>query len=475
MKPFVCALLLVSLTVAAEPASPPLSPVAVMPFRNLNGDTDLDWLGRGMTETLVSDLRASGRVDVVEREQLDHALNELALQTRDEPAPSTAARVGKLVGARTVLLGSVQRAGPQVRINARFIVVETGEVMETAKVTGPMERIFSLQDKVVAQLMGAAAPPSSKRPSGARIVRAFESYGRALASTSVEERLRLLREAQNEAPELPYAREEMARVAGRIAEFEQLNHPRLMNQAEGFRARMNDPNLTSLQRSEAALDLINFQMLRGSWRAIVRDTEQIRKLDLPFSQGRLPAEEAAYAHVLAMSHLDDPTATLKDGEAFLRDWPATLHTQVVASILRSVAIARNLREQSIRSTLQRLEEAERAHAEAFTQLKRLGWSSTLELRGRDYDRCMLATSDGTYALALEPCQRYYLTWNTPPHEERQLTRNARSFEIISLIGLRRFSEARARMEEFRAVDPQGAAGSPAEQRLLVLLPEDEEN
>ncbi|MBU8895207.1 hypothetical protein KRR26_06300 [Corallococcus sp. M34] len=474
MKPVACALLMLSLTVAAEPAPPPLSPVAVMPFRNLNGDTDLDWLGRGMTETLVSDLRASGRVDVVEREQLDHALTELALQTRDEPAPSTAARVGKLVGARTVLLGSVQRAGPQVRINARFIVVETGEVLETAKVTGPMERIFSLQDQVVARLMGTSAPPRGKRPTGPRIARAFERYGRALGSTSDEERLRLLREAQSEAPELPYAREEMARVAGRIAEFEQGNRPRLQLQAAELRTRVSDTNLTSLQRSEAAIDLIHFQLLRGSWRAAVRDTEQIRKLDLPFFQGRLPAEEAAFAHVLALSHLTDPTAAMKDGEAFLRDWPATSHTQLVTATLRSLAIARNLREQGIRATLQRMEEAERSHAEALVQLQRLGWSNTLELRGRDYDRCMLATSDGTYEFAVEPCRRYYLTWNTAPHEDRQLTRITRSLEIIALVGLRRFSEARARMAEFRAADPEGAAGSTAEQRLLVLLPEDEE-
>ena len=95
-------------------------PIAVMPFRNLNQDPDLDWLRLGIAETMISDIRGR-EMSVVEREQIDRAIAEIALQQTKAVDASTAAAVGRVVGAKTIVVGSYQKAGAQLRITARFV------------------------------------------------------------------------------------------------------------------------------------------------------------------------------------------------------------------------------------------------------------------------------------------------------------------------------------------------------------------
>lgn len=146
---------LLALGAAALPArAVSEGPVAAMPFKNLNSDPALEWLRVGMAETLVSDIRRGGKMKVVERDQVDRALAEIALQGAHGTDASTAARVGRMVGARVIVLGAFQKAGKNLRITARSVEVETGLVLEAAKVTGPMESVLSLQDEIAARLLG---------------------------------------------------------------------------------------------------------------------------------------------------------------------------------------------------------------------------------------------------------------------------------------------------------------------------------
>jgi len=67
----------------------------------------------------------------------------------------TALRVGKLLGANHLILGSFMKFRNQVRVNARVVRTETGEITGTAKVTGNFEKIFELEERLVGEILSA--------------------------------------------------------------------------------------------------------------------------------------------------------------------------------------------------------------------------------------------------------------------------------------------------------------------------------
>ncbi len=149
--------LLASATLAAEEKAPPVCDsrqvVAVTAFENLNKDPAQDWLSTGVGETLTVKLAKVPSLVVVERMQLADAMKELQLSDTAVVDQSTAAKLGKLVGAQTVVVGAIQKAGEQLRITARFVDTEKGTISNTAQADGNMKDVFALQDRLAAALL----------------------------------------------------------------------------------------------------------------------------------------------------------------------------------------------------------------------------------------------------------------------------------------------------------------------------------
>jgi DNA-binding winged helix-turn-helix (wHTH) protein/Tfp pilus assembly protein PilF len=117
--------------------------IAVMDFANVSGDDDAAWLSAGIAETVTSDLRALGHFRVVDRWRVV----EVARRT-----DGSLEQVAADLHARLTVVGSFQRTRDRIRITARVVDLATGEALADAKVDGPMDGIFALQDQVVAQL-----------------------------------------------------------------------------------------------------------------------------------------------------------------------------------------------------------------------------------------------------------------------------------------------------------------------------------
>jgi DNA-binding winged helix-turn-helix (wHTH) protein/Flp pilus assembly protein TadD len=116
--------------------------IAVMDFVNVTGDADSAWLSAGIAETVTGDLRSLGPFRVVDRWRVMEA------------ARRTSGSLQQVAGdlrARLAVVGSFQRNGDRIRITARVVDVESGEALADAKVDGPLDTIFALQDQVVAQ------------------------------------------------------------------------------------------------------------------------------------------------------------------------------------------------------------------------------------------------------------------------------------------------------------------------------------
>ncbi len=126
--------------------------VAVLPFKNASDDPEVEWLGVGIAESLGTDLRKIG-LYVVERAEVAKVVTEQKFGQLVEP--DRAARVGNMVGAQVILLGSYQSMGDLLAIDARMVQVATGAVVLTERVSGKTKDFFALQRQLSAAIAKA--------------------------------------------------------------------------------------------------------------------------------------------------------------------------------------------------------------------------------------------------------------------------------------------------------------------------------
>ena len=183
-------LLAISLAGALQAASAdsPVITVAVAPFANISKDTQTDWLGYGFAETLATKLCMVPGIQYVERSELSKALKELKLQDTALVDPATASKLGKIVGAEYVIVGSFQKIGDALKVDARVVNVETSVAAKSADDTGTMPGVFELQASLATKLvtvLGRKIPESSAKRIAARPTQSMSSYEwfcRALAA-----------------------------------------------------------------------------------------------------------------------------------------------------------------------------------------------------------------------------------------------------------------------------------------------------
>ena len=140
--------------------------VAIVPFTNLTEGPEDEWIGAGIAESLATGLPS--RYAVISRERVSETASES--NRAGATAPDEALAVGRRLGTQFVVSGAYQRLGDEIRITGRLVEVATGAVVRSAKVDGALEELFTLQDRVVAELFGppprAAVAPSPTRDAG---------------------------------------------------------------------------------------------------------------------------------------------------------------------------------------------------------------------------------------------------------------------------------------------------------------------
>lgn len=142
--------------------------VAVFPFDNGGSygqaKENFDGLQVGLAAMMITDLANNPAVRVVERSRIKDLLEEQKLGASGQVDAQTAARLGKLVGAKYVILGSfIDWYGNPFTINARIVSVETSEIIKAEKVEGKREQLFSLLSELGTKVMRGANLPALPR------------------------------------------------------------------------------------------------------------------------------------------------------------------------------------------------------------------------------------------------------------------------------------------------------------------------
>jgi len=174
---------------APTPAKRPT--VAIMLFDYGGKAAELEPLREGLAQMLISDLSGIPQVQIVERARLKDLLAEQKLGRSGKLDSATTARVGKLLGARLLVLGSYFDLGANIRVDARVVEVETGKVIRAAAANGPAVDFWTIEQELAGKLgniLGEALPdiapaklPARPRPPQMKTT-VVATYGQALAA-----------------------------------------------------------------------------------------------------------------------------------------------------------------------------------------------------------------------------------------------------------------------------------------------------
>ena len=115
---------------AAEEAAPIMVPTAaVLPFEARGRQAENDQAGKSVSDLLFVTLLENGAANLVERAELDKALNELHLSAAGLVAPESQLQLGRLIGAKILISGSLFETGGKKYVVAKVIGTETSRVL----------------------------------------------------------------------------------------------------------------------------------------------------------------------------------------------------------------------------------------------------------------------------------------------------------------------------------------------------------
>lgn len=134
-----------------DPARAPARPakempsIAVLPFDNMSGDPEQDYFSNGMTEDIITDLsKIPGLMVVARNSSFAYKGKSVDIRT-----------VGRELGVRSVLEGSVRRTAGRVRINAQLIDAANGGHLWAERYDRELTDVFVVQDEVTRQIVAA--------------------------------------------------------------------------------------------------------------------------------------------------------------------------------------------------------------------------------------------------------------------------------------------------------------------------------
>ncbi len=179
--------------------------ILVMPFENVNRSGRIFWLTEAAAVIVTDDLNALG-ADAITRDERREAFERLQVPPVAVLTDATAIRIGELVGATEIVIGSIELSGDDLVVRARSITLDTGRVEATSVERGPLPDLFATFERVSRHL----GPPSMKTTEEVERTHpplpAFENYVKGLLADSPATATNYLNAALKEQPSFGPAR-----------------------------------------------------------------------------------------------------------------------------------------------------------------------------------------------------------------------------------------------------------------------------
>lgn len=227
-------------TVTAEARAQKRKPtVAILYFDYDGTDEEMGHLRKGLAQMLITDVSVVQGIELVERTRLEDVLKELKLNQTNKIDKRSANKIGKLLGAKYLIVGGYWPLMGSLRIDVRMLSVERGTVVKSIGYNRKVTEFFQLEQQIAADLIKflktevavgsqPAAPqkkPGAKKPRTKRkrakkpkrlIAKTASRYGRALDAIDrgdKKEAKKQLKKVLKEQPDFELASLDLASLA----------------------------------------------------------------------------------------------------------------------------------------------------------------------------------------------------------------------------------------------------------------------
>ena len=121
-----------------------------MQFENVAGAEDIDWMSRGVPNMLLTGLAQTRGLDLVSGQRLDEVMRRTGRNSLESLDRSQIADVARRAGAGAIVVGSIVKAGSEIRIDAQLEDLSSGRVLAADSVRGT--DVFALVDQLAARI-----------------------------------------------------------------------------------------------------------------------------------------------------------------------------------------------------------------------------------------------------------------------------------------------------------------------------------
>jgi TolB-like protein len=313
--------------------------IAVMPFRDLMATGTK--VGEAIREVVTSDLKEVAGLKVLERGRIDQVIAEQDLtERRTDLDAISAVRLGTLLGATMLVTGAYQRSAGTVRLTARLVRVQSGEIVGTAKVDGPIGDLLQLEDQIASVLLRSAGLARAPGPFRGKLRswRAVELYGDAVVEHDDDKRRALLRRVVAEDPGLVYAVKDLDALERRMAGYGEIASRKLAADETATLGRIRDKKRPAAERARLGRGLIAELLAARRYRTLEQVLTTLVGIAAELD------EETLYARFVVRDRLHRVDAALTAGEAYGKALPTGAHFREIEARMGEIAELRRKRE-----------------------------------------------------------------------------------------------------------------------------------
>jgi TolB-like protein len=157
-------------------AGTPIKSVAVTGF-TANGFSDTQsWIGESCADVIIDRISTDRSVRIVERVQLNKILEELRLQMGGLVNSDAVVETGNLLGVTYFITGNISLFDEQIILSDRVFSVETGEIISTSTIRGPLKDLFRLQENLAQKISDDLAFKIQLTGTNENALTNFETY-----------------------------------------------------------------------------------------------------------------------------------------------------------------------------------------------------------------------------------------------------------------------------------------------------------
>ena len=245
---------------------PPGAPVLVLPFDNPKQDARLAWMREGAA-VLLTDLLAASGERVIDRQERLRAFDRLQLPATAGLSRASSIKVGQVVAASVVVIGTLELSGDQLVARGRVVRLDTGRLLPDVQASGALTDVFAVFSRLAQLVRGtSAAPPAVPADRLPPSPQVFELYIKGLVDETPATAVVFLQQALKAAPQFDQARLAMWDLHTEAAE-----HQRALDVLSGIRAESRYSREGRFRRSLSLMSLKRFDDALQTLRALQGD------------------------------------------------------------------------------------------------------------------------------------------------------------------------------------------------------------